>query len=69
MSFETYWFMKQEIARLSQELYAMTIDRDHWYMAANHTPEEIAEFRRRRSMGLNEETGEWLTFAEQEARR
>lgn len=59
VSHETYLFMRAEIERLSAELRWMTGDRDHWYMKANYSPEEIAEFRRRLSMGLDDE-GNWL---------
>lgn len=58
-----YWRARakepESIERLERELYAMTVDRDHWYMAANYTPEEIAEFRHRATKGLDE-NGAWL---------
>jgi hypothetical protein len=59
ISHETYLFMRSEIERLKSELYAVTVDRDHWYMKANYTPEEVAEFYHRASKGLDE-NGAWL---------
>lgn len=38
-------------------------------MRANYTPEEIEEFQHRLTMGLDPETGDWLTFEEQDADR
>ena len=58
--------MRREIERLRLELSAVTMDRDRWYMRANYSPEEIEEFRHRVTMGLDPETGEWLSFEEQE---
>ena len=60
--------MRREIERLNAEVHRLTVDRDHWYMAANYTPEEIAAFHRRLSMGLDPETGEWLSFDIQDGR-
>lgn len=60
--------MRHEIERLRSEVSRLTVDRDHWYMAANYSPEEISEFRHRTTMGLDPETGEWLTFAQQDDR-
>lgn len=51
--------MRAEIQRLRYELHAVTVDRDHWYMKANYTPEEIAEMYHRASQGLDE-NGAWL---------
>lgn len=59
ISHETFLFMRSEIARLERELYAVRVDRDHWYMKANYTPEEIAEMYHRASQGLDE-NGAWL---------
>lgn len=59
ISHETFLFMRAEIERLTNELHAVTVDRDHWYMKANYTPEEIAEFYHRASQGLDE-NGAWL---------
>lgn len=59
ISHEAFLFMRSEIERLERELHAVTVDRDHWYMKANYTPEEIAEFYHRASQGLDE-TGAWL---------
>lgn len=62
----TFLFMRSEIERLKRELtaaenelHAVRVDRDHWYMKANYTPEEIAEFYHRASQGLDE-NGAWL---------
>lgn len=59
ISHESFLFMRSEIERLKRELHAVTVDRDHWYMKANYTPEEIAEFYHRASQGLDE-NGAWL---------
>lgn len=59
ISHETFLFMRAEIERLKNELHAVTVDRDHWYMKANYAPEEIAEFYHRASQGLDE-NGAWL---------
>lgn len=59
ISHETFLFMRSEISRLERELRAVTGDRDHWYMKANYTPEEIAEMYHRASQGLDED-GAWL---------
>lgn len=59
ISHETFLFMREEIARLKRELSAVTADRDHWYMKANYTPEQIAEMYHRASQGLDE-NGAWL---------
>lgn len=67
MSHETYLFLRREVESLRAEVFQLTVDRDRWYMAANYSPEEIAEFARRRSMGLDPMTGDWLTIAEQDA--
>lgn len=59
ISHESFLFMRAEIERLASELHAVTVDRDRWYMKANYTPEEIAEFYHRASQGLDE-NGAWL---------
>lgn len=58
-------FMAQEITRLKGENEDLQNDvgywqnqTNHWYMRANYTPEQIAEFIRRRSRGIDED-GEW----------
>lgn len=51
--------MRSEIERLTNELHAMTVDRDRWYMKANYTPEEIDEMHHRATKGLDE-SGAWL---------
>lgn len=55
----SFLFMRSEIERLTDELHAVTVDRDHWYMKANYTPEEIDEMRHRATKGLDE-NGAWL---------
>lgn len=55
---ETYLYLVAEVERLRSEVHRLTVDRDHWYMAANYTPDEIAEFRHRATKGLDE-NGEW----------
>lgn len=59
ISYATFLFMRSEIERLTNELHAVTVDRDHWYMKANYTPEEVAEMYHRASFGLDE-NGAWL---------
>lgn len=59
ISHESFLFMRSEIERLTNELHAVTVDRDHWYMKANYTPEEIDEMRHRATKGLDE-NGAWL---------
>lgn len=54
ISLATWHFMRERIAHLEAEVYRLTLDRDHWYMAANYTPDEIREFTRRRLMNLDE---------------
>lgn len=51
---ETYLYLRREVDRLARELARVTVDRDHWYAAANYTPEELAEMRRRASLGIDE---------------
>lgn len=51
--------LKRELASTERELFAVRVDRDHWYMKANYTPEQIAEFYHRASQGLDE-NGAWL---------
>lgn len=51
--------LKRELASAERELFAVRVDRDHWYMKANYTPEQIAEFYHRASQGLDE-NGAWL---------
>ncbi|MFE6733414.1 hypothetical protein [Microbacterium sp. NPDC057650] len=52
-------FALREIERLRDELYRVTVDRDHWYAAANYTPEELHEMHMRASQG-RDENGAWL---------
>ena len=59
MSYETYLFLRREVERLSAELHRVTVDRDHWYAAANYTPEELHEMHMRASQG-RDENGAWL---------
>ena len=51
--------LRRELAASERELFAVRVDRDHWYMKANYTPEQIAEFYHRASQGLDE-NGAWL---------
>ncbi|KKX96702.1 hypothetical protein [Microbacterium sp. Ag1] len=51
--------LKRELAAAERELFAVRVDRDHWYMRANYTPEQIAEMYHRASQGLDE-NGAWL---------
>ena len=55
---ETYLYLVAEVERLRDEVYRLTVDRDHWYMRANYTREQVDEFYRRASMGIDE-NGEW----------
>ena len=59
ISYPTYLFLVSEVERLKRELARAEHSADHWYMKANYTDEEIAEMRRRASLGLDE-NGEWL---------
>lgn len=59
VSAATYAFLMAERERLLAEVHRLTVDRDHWYMAANYSPDEIAEFYHRASKGLDE-NGAWL---------
>ncbi|SJN25270.1 hypothetical protein FM104_04805 [Microbacterium esteraromaticum] len=58
VSWEAHHFMRQELARLQAENADLRGDVDywqrqtnHWYMKANYSPEQIAEFQRRLSEG------------------
>lgn len=53
-------FMAQEVARLKEENEQLHNDvgywqhqTNHWYMRANYTPQQIAEFIRRRSVAID----------------
>ena len=59
ISYATWHFMRKRIAELEAEVYRLTVDRDHWYAAANYTPEELHEQFMRASKGLDE-NGAWL---------
>lgn len=59
ISYATWHFMRQRIADLEAEVYRLTVDRDHWYAAANYTPDELHEQFMRASKGLDE-NGAWL---------
>ncbi|MGX1931709.1 hypothetical protein [Microbacterium resistens] len=52
-------WMRREIRRLLNEVHRLTVERDHWYLRAMYTPDEIAEMRRRATLGLDE-NGQWL---------
>lgn len=58
ISHETYLYLVAERERLLDEVHRLTVDRDHWYMAANYSPDEIALMRERASKGIDE-NGEW----------
>ena len=51
--------MRHRLDQLEAEVARLVADRDHWYMAANYTPEEVREFYLRASKG-QDETGAWL---------
>lgn len=64
--------MAHELARLQSENDRLQVDvgywqsqTNHWYMRATYTPEQIAEFIRRRSMTIDD-NGEWLPLPEEE---
>lgn len=57
VSWESWNWMRQEIIRLQAEAEQLRRDveywqqqTNHWYMKANYTPEQIAEFGRRLSL-------------------
>lgn len=59
-------FLHQRVTELTAENEQLERDvaywqqqTNHWYMRANYSPAEIAEFRRRASMGIDE-NGEWI---------
>jgi len=56
---EAYLWLLSERERLLGEVHRLTVDRDHWYLQANYTPEEVAEFYHRASQGLDE-NGAWI---------
>jgi len=60
ISHETWLYMRVRIEHLEAEVSRLTVDRDHWYAAANYTPEELHEQFMRASQGRDPETGEWL---------
>lgn len=47
-------------AKLEAEVAFWRQQTNHWYMRANYTPAEIAEFDRRRALTIDPETGERL---------
>lgn len=59
VSWVTYEYLLAERERLLNEVHRLTVDRDHWYMAANYTDDEIAEMYHRATKGLDE-NGAWL---------
>jgi hypothetical protein len=72
ISWETWNFMRQEIARLVAEKAQLQADvthweqqTNHWYMKATYTDLERQIMYRRRSRGANELTGEWEPAAHQ----
>lgn len=59
VSWETYAFLRAEVERLQGENAQLKNDAaywqaqtNHWYVKANHSPEEIAEFQRRLAEGV-----------------
>lgn len=52
--------LQAEVDRLRAELYRANLAADHWYAAANYSPEELREQFMRASQGRDERTGEWL---------
>jgi hypothetical protein len=81
ISWETWNFMRQQIAQLTAENARLVaanaqLQRDleverqqtnHWYMRATYTPEQLELMYVRRSKGKNEFTAAWLTSNEQAA--
>ncbi len=74
ISWETWNFMRQEIARLEAEKAQLEADvthweqqANHWYMKATYTDLERQLMYRRRSRGADELTGEWAPAAQQSA--
>lgn len=74
ISWETWNYMKQEIARLQAEADQLRGEvsyweqqTNHWYMKANYSEIEIAAFIRRRSRGQDGHSGEWLPIEQQHA--
>lgn len=59
ISYATFLFLRAEVDRLGRELRIAQSDADHWYLRATYTPEDLAEMRRRASLGLDE-NGAWL---------
>jgi hypothetical protein len=59
ISWTAYCFMRDRLQQLERELYAMRVDRDHWYLRANHSPEEIREMYLQASKG-QDKRGRWL---------
>jgi len=59
--------LKQERAQLHRDLAVQEQQTNHWYMKANYTPAELQIMYTRRSKGMNEFTGAWLTPDEQAA--
>ena len=62
VSWEAFNWMRQEIERLQSENAQLEADAEfwrrqtnHWYMKANYSPEEIAEFQRRMSRELDDD--------------
>ncbi|GEC76701.1 hypothetical protein GCM10010213_26020 [Microbacterium maritypicum] len=56
VSWESFNWMRQEIARLTAEKVQLELDvefwkrqTNHWYMKATYSPDEIAEFARKRA--------------------
>lgn len=67
VSWESFNWMRHEIARLNEENAQLRRDNDYWreetnrwYMKTNYTPQQIGEFVRRRNASMDPETGEWF---------
>lgn len=59
ISWVTYTFLRAELERLRDEVYRLTVDRDHWYRKATYKPEELHRMYEQASLGLDE-NGRWL---------
>ncbi|MBP3977004.1 hypothetical protein [Microbacterium sp. BLY] len=74
VSWETYNFMRQELARLEAEKAQLEKDvaywgwqTNYWYMKANYTDRELQAMYLRRSRAAGELTAEWTATHESSA--
>lgn len=74
ISWETWNYMRQEIARLEAENAQLQADvaywereTNHWYIKATYTDLERQLMYRRRSRGADELTGRWAPAAQSSA--